>query len=58
MTPLTKADQRYSLYLLSHLKITTERFATIGPISGKLRLSGVRKTRQLQLTTIVTTGEI
>jgi hypothetical protein len=30
--------------------MTTEGFTAIGPISGELHLSGVRKTVQLQLT--------
>jgi hypothetical protein len=55
---LTKVGQGFSLYLLSLPKITTERFATIGPFSGELELSTGWETSKLQLTDFPKTGEL
>jgi hypothetical protein len=38
--------------------MTTEGFAAIGPFSGELELSGVRKTNKLELPTFAKTGKL
>jgi hypothetical protein len=54
--PMRTRDIRSSFYQIA--KMTTERFAAIGPFSGKLELSGVRKTGKLELFTFPKTGEL